>query len=70
MQPRASNQIYSNGTAARVRGSPVAAYDVVDAYVDEDWAKFEDGIGTDWPAAAGTRFVQPALGLYTCSVLS
>ena len=44
-------------------GVQIAAYDVVDPYVDDTWAKMEEGIGVHWPAPAGTRHLQPAIGL-------
>ena len=60
------DEVYSNGTQVRVRGSPVAAFDVVNAYVDEHRAQYDE---EDWPAPAGMRRAQPAIGVSLADVL-
>ena len=37
--------------------------------MDESWAKMEEGIGVNWPAPAGTRHLQPAIGVTLPDVL-
>ena len=44
----------------------MAAFDLVDAYVDEHWTTFEED---NWPAPAGTRHCQPSIGVSLEDVL-
>ena len=60
------DETYANGTTMRVRGSPIAAFDLVNAHVDEYWATLEDD---NWPAPAGTRYCQPGIGVTLEDVL-